>query len=109
MRGVYQRISKTGATTWYIHASVGGVHSYLGTFPSVEVACRRLAEARAKAPPMRRPHRFGHIYRQRALFGAQVRINNRRFFLGLYSSRAEAEQSLDSFRQVLPGLVSRAN
>ena len=97
LKGICPRTSKRGATTYYIQASVGGEHRYLGTFQSPEAAAACLQEIRRKFPPIRRPHRFGHVYRQRALFGAQVRINGQRFFLGLHSSRAKAEQALIKF------------
>jgi len=97
LKGIYPRTSKRGATTYYVQASVGGEHRYLGTFQSPEAAAARLQEITQKFPPTRRPPRFGHVYRQRALFGAQVRINGQRFFLGLHSSRAKAEQALIEF------------
>ena len=97
LKGVYPRACKHGATTYYVRASVGGEHRYLGTFRSPEAAAARLQEMRQQFPPTRRPHRFGHVYRRRALFGAQVRIDGRRFFLGLYPSRERAEQALTEF------------
>jgi len=99
-KGVYPRASTRGMTTYYVQASVGGEHRYLGTFQSPEAAAARLQEMRQNFPPTRRPHRFGHVYRQRALFGAQVRIKGRRFFLGLHPSRARAEQALIEFARI---------
>jgi len=99
-KGIYPRASKHGVATYYVQASVGGEHRYLGTFRSPDTAAAYLHEMRQKFPPTRRPHRFGHVYRQRALFGAQVRIDGHRYFLGLHPSRAEAEQALMEFARI---------
>jgi hypothetical protein len=81
--------------TYFVQASVGGEHRYLGTFATLQQARARLVEMRTRLPPIRRPPRFGHVEkRNNNRWAASVQIKGLRFFVGGYATKARAEKAL---------------
>jgi hypothetical protein len=81
--------------TYFVQASVGGEHHYLGTFATLQQAGARVVEMRTRLPPIRRPPRFGHVEkRKNNRWAASVQIKGLRFFVGGYATKAQAEQAL---------------
>jgi hypothetical protein len=93
-RGIYPRRTER-SETYFVQASVGGEHRYLGTFATPHQARARLVEMRTRLPPIRRPPRFGHIERRKNnRWAASVQIKGLRFFVGGHATKAQAEKAL---------------
>jgi hypothetical protein len=92
--GIYPRRTER-SLTYFVQASVGGEHRYLGTFATLQQARARLLEMHTRLPPIRRPPRFGHVEkRKNNRWAASVQIKGLRFFVGGYATRSQAEKAL---------------
>ena len=92
--GIYPRRTER-SVTYFVQASVGGEHRYLGTFATLHQARARLVEMRTRLPPIRRPPRFGHVEkRKNNRWAASVQIKGLRFFVGGYGTKAQAEKAV---------------
>ena len=92
--GIYPRRTER-SVTYFVQASVGGEHRYLGTFATLQQARASLVEMRTRFPPIRRPSRFGHVEkRKNNRWAASVQTKGLRFFVGGYATKAQAEKAL---------------